>query len=456
MTEKDKVKIEYVPLSELTRHERNPKEHDLGEIRASVRRFGYTSPILIDEKSQKIVAGHGRLDTLIEMRKRGENPPERIKVKGEEWIVPVIKGVSFEDDKEAEAYLLADNRLTEIGGWNDEVLGEILKDHEENLWGLGFTGDNLEDLLDPDKTKKEKQDPGAQIDKADELQKKWKVERGQIWEIGKHRLMCGNSKDEINIKTLMHGTQAALGFTSPPYWVGKEYEKEKSIKEIDEFICKIGKSFVLMVRKHRSRIVINTGTGFTTSFDKKNKRHELLLIDKWVNSFFELGWNLRHIRHWIKEGGLQSKAPITDMIDQHSEFIGTFEALEGEPMIFKDIIPNDEVNILEVLYHPEGKHRGQNRVESKWALRSFWNDIKGEAGGSGHCAAFPVELPRRHILLYTQEGEIVADPFLGSGTTMVAAEQLNRICCGMEIEPKYCAVTLERIAGMGLKPKLIK
>jgi len=242
----------------------------------------------------------------------------------------------------------------------------------------------------------------------------------------------------------MDGQKACFGFTSPPYWVGKEYETQKSVEEINLFISKSCESLNLAVRKDESRIVINTGTGFTTSFDKKKKRQVLLLIDKWVNSFYEIGWNLRHIRHWIKEGQLMSTSPKTDLIDQHCEFLGTFENDEGIEKKFDDILIDEDINIEETFYNTSGTSRGQQRTFKKWALRSYWNDIKGNAKQTGHIAAFPVELVTRHLLLYTITSDLVVDIFGGSGTTLIACEKLNRKCYMMEIDPHYCDVIVKR------------
>jgi hypothetical protein len=99
------LRLEYMPLSVLKKWPRNPKQHDLPTLAESMDRFGYVAPILIDEKSGFMVAGHGRIDTLLEKWKNKEDPPERIQVKDGEWLVPVIRGIEFKNKKEAEALL---------------------------------------------------------------------------------------------------------------------------------------------------------------------------------------------------------------------------------------------------------------------------------------------------------------------------------------------------------------
>jgi DNA modification methylase len=237
--------------------------------------------------------------------------------------------------------------------------------------------------------------------------------------------------------------KGTLGFTSPPYWVGKEYEKQKSVNEIDDFIKKACISYNSVIEKDNSRIVINTGTGFTTSFDKKKKRQVLLLIDKWANGFYDLGWNLRHIRHWLKEGQLKTTSPKTDLIDQHCEFLETFENDESQT-VFQDIIPEDDVEIANVFYNTSGHSKGQNRTGRKWALRSYWNDIKGNANQNNHCASFPVELVARHLLLYTTKQDIVIDLFMGAGTTIICCEKMDRVAYGCDFDAHYCDVIVKR------------
>lgn len=285
-----------------------------------------------------------------------------------------------------------------------------------------------------------KADPGAQVDKAAELQEKWQTERGQLWQIGKHRLLCGDSTSREDVARLMGGMLASLLFTSPPYWVGKDYETQGSETEIDHFIASCVRAWTDWVRVDEGRVVVNTGTAAIHRIEKKRKVEVLPLIDKWANSLRQRGWLLRHIRIWAKAGDLPALvAPKTDVVDQHWEHLALFE--------------NETWEYIGAFWSPAGHQRGQERIKTAWAQQGVWAGIAGERSAGGtHVAAFPIEIPFRHIILYTKQGESVLDPFLGSGTTMVACEQQGRVCYGMEIEPKYVAVTLERMAGMGLEP----
>lgn len=147
------LRVEYVPLSDVEGWPRNPKRHDEDGIADSIERFGFSDPVAVDERTGKLVEGHGRVDALRAMKEDGVEPPERIRVdEGGEWLVPVLRGLSFRDDLEAEAYILAHNRLTERGGWDDEQLHAILVDlqaqSEAALRGTAFTAADIDRLAE--------------------------------------------------------------------------------------------------------------------------------------------------------------------------------------------------------------------------------------------------------------------------------------------------------------------
>ncbi len=146
----EEVTVAYKPLADLARWPRNPKAHDIPQIRASLRRHGFVLPLVEDETSEQLVAGHGRLEALLQMQADGESAPRRIKVSPDgSWSVPVVGGVAFESEQEAEAYLLADNRLVEAGGWDSEALHAMLADLRANdaLIGTGWTDAEVDQLL---------------------------------------------------------------------------------------------------------------------------------------------------------------------------------------------------------------------------------------------------------------------------------------------------------------------
>ena len=144
------IRVEYLPLETLRKHPRNSKEHDLPLLRESVERFGFNDPLALDERTGSLLEGHGRLDTLAEMKHSGASAPPRVDSRDDDWYVPVVHGVSFESDVEAEAYMIAHNRITERGGWFDNQLHEVLADirdqTEGGLVGVGYDATMLDAL----------------------------------------------------------------------------------------------------------------------------------------------------------------------------------------------------------------------------------------------------------------------------------------------------------------------
>ena len=144
------TRIEHVRLSEIAKWPRNPKDHDLPSIEASIRRFGFIDPLVRDEKTGRLVAGHGRAEALERLKKIGKDRPSRVEIAPDgEWLVPVLSGVSFESDTDAEAYLIASNRLVETGGYDDVLLRAILADlrDADALAGTGFSESQVDSLL---------------------------------------------------------------------------------------------------------------------------------------------------------------------------------------------------------------------------------------------------------------------------------------------------------------------
>ena len=277
------------------------------------------------------------------------------------------------------------------------------------------------------------EDPGAQIDKAAELQVKWGTCTGQLWIIPsqsvpgrEHRLLCGDSTKGEDVARLMGVEKATTLVTSPPYWTGQPYDGKPGESGAVAFMRATAKAWASLISR---RIQIQTGHTNSTCIGDGGPLRKILLDAAWATIWAEQGWLLRHRRAWAKGGAIPHSAPVADLIDESWELVLTF-------------------------YRPGHNEGGQERIDEKWAIQGVWDDIPGERGDGSHPCPFPVEMALRMILLYSVESDVVADPFAGSGTTAVAAEQTGRLCYGMEIEPKYVAVALERLAGLGLAPRL--
>lgn len=145
-------RLTYMPLADIKGAARNPKDHDSAGITASIQAAGFTAPLIYDERTGRLVAGHGRLAALTQLHAAGAPPPDGIDTgAGGEWLVPVVRGWASESESEAEAVIVADNKLTERGGWDDAVLTDVLRDlfgYEPDLMAItGYTAGDLDDLL---------------------------------------------------------------------------------------------------------------------------------------------------------------------------------------------------------------------------------------------------------------------------------------------------------------------
>jgi len=222
------LEIKYENLDDIVSADNNPKDHDLGVLYQSMKRFGFTNPIIMNESTGKLLAGHGRLQTLQMLRDNGEKAPDRIQVEkdtGDEtieyWYVPVLYGVSIDNVSEAQAYLIADNRLTELGGWKPmdlmDSLTEILED-TGNLDGTGYDLDDVETILaDIERDTFDVEDTMTQLDTEETEvsisigRYKFKVDAEDFYEWEVMAQSTSNSKDVVDIVEFI---KKSLGFTS--------------------------------------------------------------------------------------------------------------------------------------------------------------------------------------------------------------------------------------------------
>ena len=153
------LRIEYVPLEQMQPAVRNPKKHDLPGIVASILEHGYADTAILDERTQRFVAGHGRLAGLVHIKANGDPLPKHLAINDDgEWLVPIQRGWASKSDAHAEAFIIAHNRLVEAGGWDNPMLTEMLHDvnaYDPELFdGIGYTADEMDDLfrtVDPER-----------------------------------------------------------------------------------------------------------------------------------------------------------------------------------------------------------------------------------------------------------------------------------------------------------------
>lgn len=453
------MRIELMPLSALTAmaHQRNPKNHNLESIIASFKRFGFKAAPTIDETTQIMVAGHGRCEALAKMRNQLELPPEGVHLDGIEWLVPVVRGISFKSERERDAYLIADNQQVIAGGWNFDVLTELIGELEGSLDGLGFEQTDLdalicqlvvEPLVSPVESVGPGEREGYKPPEEDEIPEPPKVpitKPGDVWQLGDHVLFCGDSRGDI--AHLFAGGKAAIAVTSPPYASQRKYDETTGFKPIapDDYI----EWFEAVQRNVRS-VLADDGSWFLNikAHCEDGQRH-LYVNDLVAAHVREWGWRFVDEFCWIKPGF-------------PGENLGRFK--NGWEPIFHFTRSGghkhrpDAVSMPSescIAYEPSRRHSmsGVGWVEKDSpknvaGLARPSNVLKLPAGKTDsdmkHSAAFPIALPSFFISAFSDPGDTIFEPFCGSGTTLIAAEKLGRRCVGVEISPAYCDVIVER------------
>lgn len=405
-------KIETVPIGTLKHHPKNPRKGDVKSITESIKHNGFYGVVVAQKSTGYVLAGNHRMMAA--------------KAAGLDSLPVAYVDV---DDATALKILLADNRTNDLATYDNKELAELLADVSNTIGldGTGFDETFLDGLIGElaQETPAGNADdvPEAQISKADELREKWQTELGQLWEVGRHRILCGDSTDEAQVARLMDGKKAVLMVTDPPYGVeaiggGRDPRDKKNFKsgnaiqndeltgiKLQHFLESCWKSWLPHLTKGASWYCFYAETEpipVLNSLEILNGAKHILV---WVKEQFVFGRCDYHYKH----------EPIAyGWIDGAHTWVGT----------------HDQSSVWEIA-------RDQN-VEKKL-----------------HPTVKPLgvfEIPYKN---HTKENDIVIEPFVGSGSQICASEINNRICYGMEIEPKYVAVTLERLSEMGLEPRLI-
>jgi DNA modification methylase len=405
------MKIENIKTESLVPYARNAKLHDesqVSKIASSIREFGFNNPVLVDgEKPPGIIAGHGR---VLAAKRLGLAE------------VPCIR-LAHLSEAQKRAYILADNRLAELGGgWDSEMLKLELADLGEldvDLEGIGFGADDLAEMdLDlGDGAGNGDADAEPQIDKAEELRVKWGVEPGQLWQLGDHRILCGDSTNAEDVARVMGGEKAAMVFTDPPYAL---FGNSTGVAGIAD--DKMVRPFFRDIAKASMANVEEFG-------------HIYMCCD-WHTAFViqsvvcEVGLTAKNLCIWDKgDGGIGAN------YQQCYEMIWFF---------------SNSPKAKGTLGKKKTGEKTVNGVPNIWRFSRVNVDRQ-------HNAEKPVGMVSVPISNGSEVGGIVAEWFSGSGTTIIACEQLGRKCRAIEISPGYVAVAIQRWAdATGKEPKLLK
>ena len=379
--------MQLVAVEKLVPYVNNARTHSpeqLAKLRSSLREFGFINPVIID-RDFSVIAGHGRIAAAKE-----EGITE----------VPCVF-VDYLTEAQKKAYILADNRMALDAGWDEELLRieiESLQGADFDVSLTGFGEDEIADLFAGDGEKDVKDDD---FDLSAALEKAAFVERGDIWMVGRHRLMCGDATSAEDVAALMDGKKANLIVTDPPYNVAFKSGSGLSIQNDsmkgDDFYTFLYNSFSCMVEHLESG-----GAAYVFHADTEGLNFR--------KAFVDAGFHLAGVCIWVKNSLVLGRS---DYQWQH------------EPILY---------GFLKNGKHPWYSDRKQTTI---------WNYDKPKRN-KNHPTSKPLDLLGYPISNSSQENAIVLDTFGGSGSTMMACEQTNRICFMCELDEKYASVILRR------------
>ena len=395
------MQVTILPLEKIVPYARNPRKNAgaVATIKASLQEFGWKQPIVVDEQ-HVILAGHTR---YLAARELG-------------WTTAPVHIAKDLTPAQAKAYRIMDNKSHERAEWDDDLLRlefADLKDMDIDLDLTGFNADELESLLaivPEDEETNEGEDTEAQEDRIGELLDKWGVVRGDLWLCGDHRLLCGDSTSADDVSRLLDGAVPKLMATDPPY--GVKYEaswRETAFKD--------GRR----------------GDGKVANDDRADWGEALALFHGDVAYVWHDGLNANVVAKNLLDIGFCLVSQIVWVKNQFIVGRGDYH-WHHEPCWYA---------VRKGARHGFTDDRTQSTV---------WTIAKQQNTDTGHSTQKPLECMERPIR--NHPGMDVYDPFLGSGTTLIAAHNLRRRCHAMEIEPGYVAVALQRFLDhTGIRPQ---
>ena len=408
--------MQYRKLTELKKLTNNPRiirDKEFKNLCRSIKdnpKFFEARPLILSNRTGEliIIAGNQRYEAA-----------KALKMK--EAPTYLMEGLTEEKEKEI---TIRDN--TNQGEWDMDLLS-AWDDLPLVEWGL----DLPEDWLTPPPVEGTA-DAEPQIDRAKELNKIWQVKPGDLFQIGEHRLLCGDSTKKEDVERVMDGEKADMSVTSPPYGVGKSYEN-KGIGPWFDTIRPVIKNIVEWANVVVWQIVDLYSIG--SQFIEPTLSYS-------ISMFADNGMRPLWFRIWEKQGinyGVGAYHLVTNKPAQQYEYIATF----GED---EDAVDETDYEFIAAFGNSKYKFTKRlSRQEKKaWGYEGVWK-INTVKANDVHVAMYPLELPTRVIKMHSDVVGIILDPFLGSGTTMVACQNLNRKCRGIEISPDYCAVILQRM-----------
>ena len=382
------TQMQLVDINKLIPYVNNARTHSpeqITKLRSSLREFGFVSPVIID-REYNILCGHGRVCAA---KEEGMNE------------VPCVF-VEHLSEAQKKAYILADNRMSLDAGWDDELLKVEMASLQEMGFDIGMTGFDEMEIADLFETDTEGEEDNFDVDA--ELEKPCFSQTGDVWHIGRHTVICGDSTDPETYKRLLGDTKVNLVCTDAPYFVNLQNKSGRIANDnLDD--------------KAAYEFLMKAFTNFKNAMAKDASIYEFYATMKtrvFYDAFEDAGFKVGAGLIWKKP-----RAP----------FMRTDWKFNMEPIIWG--------------WRKDGKHIWYGD-QKQTAVFEFEGIKDSEKEGFSHPSSKPVPLIVYLIKQCTQTNGIVLDGFLGSATALIACEQINRTCYGIELEPKFVDVAVVR------------
>ena len=396
------MKVEKIAIEKLIPYARNSRTHSdaqVAQIAASIKEFGFNNPVLID-KNESIIAGHGRV-----LAARKLNLAE----------VPCIR-LEHLTETQKQAYIIADNKLALNAGWDEELLKlefSELADAGFDLSLIGFSDEELDSIIDStDKT-----EGLTDEDETPEIPAEPVTKLGDVWILGKHRLMCGDSTSVDAVEKLMDGKKADVCFTSPPYALGKS-----AALSGNKAISKRGGAYDEHQDDSQSWADLMNGWWSAS----------IAFVDAWVVNVQPLAGNKRALFDWIG-----------DRVDRLAD-VATWDKGHAAPQIAQGVMASRYEWLL--IFGKQGAPRTVPFSTWQGTMQSVYQapPQRQNEFAAIHGATMPVHLAEWACGKLCDASRRIFDPFGGTGTTLIACEQLGKIASLIEISPQYCDVIIKR------------
>ena len=405
------------PAAYNPRRDLKPGDKDYEKLKRSIEEFGFVEPVVWNEATGNVVGGHQRLKVLLDM--------------GETEIDCVVVNLGPEQEK---ALNLALNRIQ--GGWDETKLAEVMADLDASAFDVSLTGfdaeevdalmnkfysaEAAEDNFDREKAAAEIEAAGGPV-----------TQPGDLWELGNHRLYCGDPAQAESFDFLMGAEQAACAMTAPPAISTAEYKKDGLASWLDRMAA-----VVANLCRYAPVICWNIDDLFSTG-SQYVEPTGFFSMKLFADYNFRPLW----IRVWKKQGALArvgSTHQNSTKPQRQFEYVAAFAGEEAEE------INQPEVSWVSAFaaHNYRFVKRLTKEERRKWGYAGVWEmDASQTADGA---AQLPVELPWRCMKMHSDPGTVILDPFCGGGTTLIAAEQSGRRCFAMDSDPAACDLAVMR------------